>query len=130
MCDKDFLDANVILCKKCNHEVKLYHNPKVGVRMDCKGAPAIVFRDENPSPEFRWWVSKVCKNRRCKNFNKLFVDLLKWEEFKSLNPPCCPACKQKMKPEKTNTFYFYKCEICKKIIRLANLCDLLPDSIE
>lgn len=129
MCDKDFLDANVVLCKKCSHAVTLYRNPNVGVRQDGRGAPAIVFNDKNPLPEFCWWVSKVCENRSCNNFNKPLVDLLKWEEFKSLpKPPCC--CEQKMKPEKTNTFYFYKCEICKKIIRLAEKCDPLPDSIE
>jgi len=121
MCDKDFLDANVVLCEKCNHKAYLCRNPKVGVRKLCKGAPAIVFKSENPSPEFSWWVSKVCKNSGCSKCNKPIN--LSDDEFKSLNPPCC--CKQKMKPEKDTQSYFYKCKICGKKIQLSDLLPML-----
>jgi hypothetical protein len=121
MCDKDFLKANIVICEKCSHEARLCRNPNVGVRKLCKGAPAIVFNSKNPSPEFFWWVSKVCKTISCSKFNKPVT--LSDKEFKSLNPPNCPVCKQKMKPDKDTQSYFYKCETCGKIKPLA---DLLP----
>jgi len=123
MCDKDVFEA-IVTCKKCRHPAQVYRNPKVGVRKDRKGAPAIVFKDENPSPEFRWWVSVVCKNQNCSQCNKSIT--FTFDDFKSLKPPCC--CKQKMKPEVYEGFaYIYKCEICEKIIPLATW---LPDLIE
>jgi hypothetical protein len=122
MCDKDIFEA-VVICKKCGHGARLYKNPRARVRKLCKGAPAILFNSMNPSPEFSGWVSKVCQNQGCKNFNKTYP--LSEDEFKSLTPPCCPVHKQKMKPEKDRQSYFYRCENnnCHSHKRLA---DMLP----
>lgn len=102
MCDKDIFEA-IVTCKKCRH-------------------PAQVYR-KHSSPEFRWWVSVVCKNQNCSQCNKSIT--FTFDDFKSLKPPCC--CNQKMKPEVYEGFaYIYRCEICEKIIPLATW---LPDLI-
>jgi hypothetical protein len=113
MCDKDFLKANVVLCKKCTHEARLCRNPRGGAIKTGEGA-AVPFSCNSP-----WWVDKVCKHEGCNYFN--IPVFFPEDEFKLLNPPCC--CKQKMKPEKNWQGYIYRCEICGKETPLA---DLLP----
>jgi hypothetical protein len=116
-----------VICKKCGHGARLYHNPGGGVIKSCKGAPAVPVIGLPHSTKFFGWVVVVCKHQKCKNFDKPVF--LSEDDFKLLTPPCCPVCKEKMKPDRDNqgkVNYYYRCEKddCHLHILLA---DLLPD---
>jgi hypothetical protein len=117
----------IVICKGCRHGAKVYRNPNVKVRKSSKDAPAIIVKDDNPSPEFVYWASVVCKNPNCSQFNKSIT--LTYNDFMSLNHPLC--CGQKMKPEIYERIaYVYKCEVCNKRIPLAKLLPDLPESLK
>ena len=121
-----------VICKKCRHGAKLYHGG--GGIKSREGGPTVPITGSPDPTQFLGWVVAVCKRQQCKNFNKLVF--LSEDDFKSLNPPCCPVCEEKMKPDRELSRinfnaqrkgnYFYRCENndCHSHILLA---DLLPD---
>lgn len=82
-----------IICKRCGHGARLYHNPGGGCVKQCAGAPAKMFVGSTNSNAFYGWVISKCENKKCKSFAKQVP--LSEDEFKSLTPPC-PECKQNM----------------------------------
>ncbi len=86
-----------VICKKCEHGARLYHNPNGGCITNGQSdvaIPTYSTRYSHPSNE---WVDTVCENKRCKNYNEPVY--LSKDDFKSLKfRPDCPVCQQEMKP--------------------------------
>lgn len=110
MCDKDICE-DVVLCKKCTHGARLYHNPGGGCIKSGQGAPAVPFVGSPQSNEFFGWVVAVCKHQGCTKSNK--PEFLSEDGFKSLRfRPHCPGCRQEMEPERDcqgKGNYAYRC---------------------
>ncbi len=124
---KEPLDIFVI-CKKCGHGARLYHNPAGGCIKSRTGAAAKMFVGSPDSTDFLGWVISKCEHKKCKNYAK--PTPLSEYDFKSLSAPCCPECKQKMNPDRDNRGkgnYCYRCENCQKHILLAGLLPNLAD---
>lgn len=85
-----------VICKKCEHGARLYHNPNGGCIKNGQSDVAIPTygtRYSHPSNE---WVDTVCENKRCKNYNK--PEYLSKDDFESLRfHPNCTVCGKEMK---------------------------------
>ena len=124
---KEPLDRFVI-CKKCGHGARLYHNPAGGCIKLQAGAAAKMFVGSPGSTRFLGWVISKCENKICKNYAKQAP--LSEYDFESLSPPCCPECKQKMtsyRDDGGKGNYRYKCKKCQEDILFADLLPNLAD---
>lgn len=117
-----------VICRKCGHGARLYHNPGGGCIKSGAGAPAKMFVGSPDLTNFFGWVISKCENKKCKNYDKQAP--LSEPDFESLLPPCCPTCKQKMAPYRDNRGkgnYHYKCKNCQEDILFAGLLPNLAD---
>jgi hypothetical protein len=124
---KEHLEIFVI-CKKCGHGARLYHNPGGGVIKSCKGAPAVPIIGSPDSTKFLGWVAVVCKHQGCGKFNKPVF--LSERDFESLSfRPCCDVCGTTMQPERERQGkgnYVYRCGNA-RCNSVKSLSDFLPD---
>jgi hypothetical protein len=126
-----------VKCEKCSHGARLYHNPSGGGIKSREGGPTVPITGSPDSTKFYGWVVAVCEYQQCKNFDKSVF--LSEDDFKSLTPPPCPVCKEKMKsdrklsinfnapPSQRKGNYFYRCENNSHPPIL--LADLLPNRL-
>lgn len=117
----------IVICKKCRHGARLYHDPRGGcIKTNAEARPKF-FIGSKESENFRYWVVSVCKRKECTNYNKPVP--LPENEFNKLKPPCCSECEEEMIPYRDHGGkgdYCYKCENKKCSVDNIIFADLLP----
>jgi hypothetical protein len=111
MCEKEMCEKRV-LCKKCGHGARLFHNPDTVVRKEGEHGPVVVIDGPPNSNTNPGWVVVVCQYKGCKLYNKTDERFTEKEFINLKFRPLCPNCKQEMEPDRDDNGkgnYAYRC---------------------
>lgn len=114
----------IVICK-CGRGAKLYRGGG-GIKPH-PGGPTVPVDEQFDPAKFSRWVSAVCRNPECNNWND--PKFLSEAGFRSLTPPNCPRCETPMKPGRDHQGkgdYLYTCEN-NSSHEPVYLADLLPE---